>query len=370
MGQEVSCIYCGKCKNFCDAHIVPESLGKFKDMPKQKGLVCADCDHEIGKAEEQLAKCSSEAIFRVHLNIQGKKKHRKSSPFRRKHAGQGPIELKTKIPGRNYEVLVEPLGDGKNVHPLPQLVLLNSNGDHDHIMFQDPMKTTVQYLKNALQESSLKGNLRLETVGMTNEEVDYVFNLFKDMGIFINEEDIPDSEKFPGEQFYPNVPIHGPIVVDARYFRAIAKIGFHYFLQYSEYFSGREECFTPVKDFIRNGKGNAKQFVSQHRGNLVSDLNYGLRPKYYGHFIIGDFSNNMTTAYVQLFIGQDSNPPYYKVSLGKDCLHIQLEDTIFGHFFSYYPPGNRSRYTGEIQQLGATSRIAMPRSFRVNYLDG
>jgi hypothetical protein len=126
MSQEVSCIYCGKCKNFCEAHIVPESLGKFKNMPKQKSLVCADCDYEIGKAEEQLAKCSSEAIFRVHLDIQGKKKHKKSSPFRRKHAGQGPIELKTKIPGRNYEVLVEPLGDGKNVQPLPQLVLLNS----------------------------------------------------------------------------------------------------------------------------------------------------------------------------------------------------------------------------------------------------
>jgi hypothetical protein len=370
MAQETVCIYCGKSKSYCEAHIVPESLGKFKNQPKQKELVCSECDHEIGKAEEQLIKCGSEAIFRVHLNIKGKKKHKPSSPFRRKHTGQGPIELKTTFPGRNYEVLVEPLEDGQNVQPLPQLVLLNPDGEHACIRLPNPIEVTPEYLKNALRQSSLKGKLRVETVGMTNEEIDHVFGLFRNMGIFINEEDAEANRKSLGTQFYPNVLVRGSVKVDSRYFRAIAKIGFHYFLQYSEYFSGHENFFTLVKDFIRYGKGEIEHFVSQHHGNLVSDLNYGFRPKYYGHFIVGDFHNNMATAYVQLFIGRDSNPPYYKIALAKNCLHIKLEDAAFGHFYTYYPPENRSQYTGEMQQLGVANRIRMPKNFRVDYLDG
>ncbi len=363
--MEATCIYCGKSENLCEAHIVPESLGKFKNLPKQKKLICSKCDHEIGKAEEQLAKCSMEAIFKAHLNIKGKKKHKSGSPFHRRHAGQGPIELKAPFPGTNYEVLVEPLGDGKNVQPLPQLVLLDSKGDYDCIRLSNPKEITVEYLKNAINKLPLeKGRLRVETVGMTNEEIDYIFDLLKKIGGFINEE--PPS--FLEKQFYPKVPVHGPIRVDVRYFRAIAKIGFHYFLQYTECFSGHEDCFEPLRQFIKSGEGKIEQFILQQRGNLVSDLNYGFRPKYYGHFLIGDFRKNAATVYVQLFIGRDSNPPYYKITLATNCFHIKLEDETFGHFFCYYPPENRSQYTGEIQRLGAANKICMPDSFRVDYL--
>lgn len=360
MAQEVACIYCGKSKNFCQAHIVPECLGKFKGQPKQKKLVCSECDHEIGRAEEQLAKCGPEAIFRAHLNIKGKKKHKPTSSFRQSHAGQEPIELKAPFPGRDYDVLVEPLGDGKNTHPLPQLVLIDSEKNHYCIRLSKPEKTTIEYLREEIRKSSLKGNLRVETVGLTYDEIDFVFGLLKTMDMNFNEEPIPDHEKFPGAQFYPEVSVEGPIKVDARYFRAIVKIGFHYFLQYSDYFTGHEDCFIPVKRFIRYGEGEIEEFVTQHRGNLVSDLNYGLRPQYYGHFIIGDFRNNKATAYVQLFLGRDYNPPYNEITLAKNCLRIRLENRTFGHFYCLYPLENRRQYTGEIQQLGVANKIQMP----------
>lgn len=269
--------------------------------------------------------------------------------------------MKAPFPGTNYEVLVEPLGDGKNVQPLPQLVLLDSKGNYDCIRLSNPKETTLEYLKNSIRKSPVKeGKLRVETVGMTNEEIDYIFGLLKDIGIFINEE-LPFALE---KQFYPKVPVHGPIVVDIRYFRAIAKIGFHYFLQYIGYFSGHENCLTPLKQFIRHGEGKIEQFVLQQRGNLVSDLNYGLRPQYYGHFIIGDFRKNTATVYVQLFVGRDSNPPYYKITLATNCFHIRLEDETFGHFFCYYLPENRSQHTGEIQQLGVANKIRLPKYFR------
>jgi len=363
MEQEVICIYCGKSKNFCDAHIMPECLGKFKGLPLQKELVCSECDGQIGKAEEQLAKCGVEAIFKTHLNIKGKKKHKSTSSFRRKHAGQGPIELKTIYPGEDYKVLVEPIGDGENVQPLPQLVLIDSKKSHYCVRLPNPEKTTIEYVKKEICLSGLKGKLRIETVGLTNKEIDYIFGLLKLLDNSMNEESNPDHEH-PAKKVYPNVLVEGPIKVDVRYFRAIAKIGFHYFLQYSEYFNGHEECFLSLKQFIRYGKGEIENFVEQKRGNLVSDLKYGFRPKYYGNFIIGDFQDNRATAYVQLFIGQDSDPPYYKITLATNCLYTQLDKNTFGHFFSYNTPENRGQYTGEIQKLGVANKIQLPVIFR------
>jgi len=329
--------------------------------------VCAECDREIGKAEEQLARCGMEAIFKAHLRITGKRKHRPSFPFRRRYAGQGPIALKTRLPGTDYDVFVEPMGDGGNVRPVPQLVLLKPNGEHDCIRLPDPMNTTANYMRIALQKCPLKGDLRVETVALTNEEVDHIFELLKSIGAFLNEESTPSDVASPEKQFYPNMLVEGSVAVDARYFRAVAKIGFHHFLQYSGYFSGREACFTALREFIRYGKGKIERFVSQQRGHLVSDLGRGFRPSYYGHFVIGDFNKNTATAYAQFFIGRDNDPPYYRAALGKNCLLILLDSTVFGHFYSYYPPEERSQYTGEIQALGATHRIAMPDRFRVDY---
>jgi hypothetical protein len=363
------CIYCNQANDLCKAHIIPESLGSFNDLPKQKDLVCAACDNEIGKAEEQLAKCGFEAIMREHLGITGKKKHKKNSPFRRKYAGQGPIELKATFPGWNFEVLVEPMGDGKNTKPLPQLVLINTDGEYNSIRLAEPKKTSLENLKSALDCSSIKGDFRVIPIEMTDDEIDYIFNLLENIGTSF--ERLPDltDDVSPERKCYPSVLVKGSIAVDARYFRAIAKIGLHYFLQYSDYFSGHENCLGQIKRFIRYGEGKIEQFVNQERGSLVSDIKHGFRPKYYGHFIIGDFRNNTATAYIQLFIGHDANPPYYRITIATNCLLIILPDTTFGHFFSYYPPEKRSHYAGEMQPLGAANKIQMPNIFHANYLD-
>jgi hypothetical protein len=52
---ESACIYCENSEDLCEAHIVPETLRKFKNLPKQKKLICSKSDHEIEKAEEQIA---------------------------------------------------------------------------------------------------------------------------------------------------------------------------------------------------------------------------------------------------------------------------------------------------------------------------
>jgi len=69
---------------------------------------------------------------------------------------------------------------------------------------------------------------------------------------------------------------HGPIIygplsikftVNDRYFRAIAKIGFHYFLTKFPRFRGDEACFTEIRNFIMNGCpiDEIGKFVTQSR---------------------------------------------------------------------------------------------------------
>lgn len=364
MTKKKPCIYCGGPGPYSDSHIVPESLGKFKGQPKQKQLVCKGCDHEIGKAEEQLARCGPEAFHRVNLNIKGKKKHTRSFPFRRGYAGQGPLELSAPLPGREYEIWVEPVGDEENAQPVPQIVLKGPGGEWDRIRLPEPMKVTAEYLRNALGKSPVKGeDIRLETVGLSEREIDHVFSVIKGMGIWLRDE--PTATEPSGPRFYPNVCGKGRLIVDARYFRAIAKIAFQYYIEFSEQLCGYEDCFAPTKRFIRYGEGEIDTFVVQRRGYLVSDLKLGWRPSYYGHFIIGEIAEGVVKTYVQLFIGRDNDPPYYEVILSQGS-SILLDDSVFGHFYAYYPPDSRSQYTGEIQRLGATRKIRMPEAFRVD----
>lgn len=366
MGKKRPCIYCGGYGPYSDSHIVPESLGTFKGQPKQKQLVCRSCDHEIGKAEEQLARCSVEAFHRANLGITGKKKHARSFPFRRPYAGKGPIEISVPFPEGEYEVWVEPIGDGENAQPVPQLVLIGPGGEYDRIRLSEPMKVTTKYLRDALRKSPVKGeNIRLETVGLSEEEVEHVFSVMDRMGVLLPDGPGATDRSFSGFRFYPNVRGEGQVIVDARHFRAIAKIAFQYFIEFSGQLCGYEDCFAPVKRFIRYGEGRVEDFVVQRRGNLVSDLNFGFRPSYYGHFIIGEVARGVVKACVQLFIGKDNDPPYYEVILSK-CCTIVLDESAFGHFYAYYLPAERSQYTGEIQRLGATRKIRMPKRFGVD----
>ena len=131
-------------------------------------------------------------------------------------------------------------------------------------------------------------------------------------------------------------------------------------MAYYDGFGGSESVFDPVRRFIRYGDGETQSFVNQQRGNLVSDLDKGYRPKYYGHFLIGDVNNQRVMSFLQLFVGRDIDPPHYAVFLGRNPRSILLPTETFGHFYSYLEPNKRQSYAGTMQKLGATSRIIIP----------
>ena len=88
------CIYCNSDGSFSEEHALSRSLGEFRDSPMLINRVCAICNENIGKLEEQFGRSGPEAFFRRYLNIQGRDTHVKVNPFQRGSAGAKPIDFK------------------------------------------------------------------------------------------------------------------------------------------------------------------------------------------------------------------------------------------------------------------------------------
>jgi len=215
--------------------------------------------------------------------------------------------------------------------------------------------TTSERLKRDIESVELEKPWKLWFFGMTEQKQKEALRLLEDAGVITGEELKEDMSPC-------NKPVKSVtrVCVDKRYFRSVAKIGFLYFINYSDYFDGSESVFDGVRRFIRYGEGEIDCFVHQRRGNLVRELSKNFRPKYYGHFLIGSFCRNIIHAKVQFFIGRDSDPPYYEVILARDPFNISVPPETFGHFYVYFSPDQRQQYDGKMEKLGVSQRIIIP----------
>jgi len=352
MKSKSVCIYCGSEEQLCrQSHALPRALGAFKNQPSLKNRVCQQCDREIGKCEEQLVKCGPEAILRIVLGIKGRSGDSSTSPFRRAHAGRKALKFKTIYPGTNYEVLVEPIAGTKNIQILPQIVIVFPDGKCSQILMTDP-NMTVAELETSIRATGIKGKTNIWPIASTEEEEKRIFNLLHQSKFFMDE--IADENIKP---CLVNVEAAGDIFVDAGYFRAIAKIAFHYFLIHNSSYDGSESAFEPIRRFIRYGEGTIESFVKQKRRNLIAELDQGYRPKYYGHILMGIVNRQDIKGMIQLFIGHDIDPQYYEVYLGENPRQIFVPDERFGNFYCYFEPEKQGQYSGEIQRLFASNYI-------------
>jgi hypothetical protein len=141
--------------------------------------------------------------------------------------------------------------------------------------------------------------------GMTKEEfqkrvVATGVRFFKHVDISAAPEEIQWVESlFDGfamqakaEWVQPTGPIvYGPhtikFTVMDRYFRAIAKIGFHYFLTKFPRFRGDEPCFEGIRNFIIKDcpLDEIPRFVTYGIEPFVSQLREGQRLSVWGHLI-------------------------------------------------------------------------------------
>lgn len=351
-----ACIYCGGSdKKFCKAHILPLSLGAFENQPTLLNKVCAECDTEIGKCEDQFTHTGLAALLRSRIGLSQDKNR---SPFRRRFAGHGPIDMKIKYLATD-DVLLETDGVGDNelppAMPLPQLHLIYADGKKDCIRINPESFTPNEILH--VMKTGLK---QIAVFGVTNEEYKHICDVFCEAGLTLSgtKEIRPLTDK----SILP-VLAAGITTCDKRYFQAIAKIAFHYYLGMKLdncYLNGSEDVFSLFRRFIRYSEGDPESFVTQKKGYFVDDFRAGWRPPFYGHIFIAEVSNKCIKVKTQFFVGPDIDPPYYEVLLCQKPFIVSIQPTIFGHNYVYIDPSERKQYTGTMHQLGVNNRIIIP----------
>lgn len=356
MNSETKCVYCDAVNpKWAKAHVVPRLMGTFKNQPTLLKRVCAVCDKEIGKCEALLAKCTIEAVILKHIGIVGRHKDKSSPPFRRGHSGYPPIRMTTVLPGYEKEVRVEPIGDSKNVDILPQLILIDAQGNREELAINNPDCISLTVLSLLVKKCS-EGNIKeLEVIGISNEQFILIKHVFRKTGITF---DPADDAKIPPLQ--AQVLVKGCVTYDTRYFRAVAKIAFHYFLLHSKLFDGSESEFEMIRRFIRYGEGGECDFLEKNNQPIAQDPSGKDRPPYYGHVLRTEITSKSIAVCVQLFIGHDYKPEWYRVLLSQKKRVIFLQTEEFGHYYKYLEPDKRSHYDGVIENLTVAQIIKIP----------
>jgi hypothetical protein len=246
------------------------------------------------------------------------------------------------------------MGDSKNVDILPQLILIDKQGNREEIAVGDPNCISLGEWRMLLGRCHQGRVKDIDAIGLSNEQFALIVRVFRGNGLTF---DLPEETSI--QPFQGTAVVRGTVTYDARYFRAVAKIGFHYFLLHSQLFTGLEEEFDGIRRFIRYGEGHEGDFVAKGRGPLTYDPSGCDRPSYYGHVLRTDVSPKQIAVRVLLFIGHDHKPDWYGVILSRTKHLIFLASEEFGHYYRYIEPEETSQYDGVIERLTVAQTIVV-----------
>ncbi len=333
------CIYC-KSMDVSEEHHLPRCMGKFKGYVSLKDRVCNKCNGLLGKSDEQLCNSGFEGFFRQFLGIQGRKSHTKINPFYRGSSGGGRLEMVSKNPDDGREIQLE-VESGGTVRQLRHASLV-AEDDSTHVIPITDGMTPVQFRAkfDALGVKRFK-------VGDVYAEVGEIPWIQELMATLKFDKQTDWTIRNVGPIVYSGAAIK--VIVNSRYFRDIAKIGFHYFLTRMPQFTGAEPCFAGIRSFIASecGIDECQRFVSYNREQISLDIQRGHRLKNWGHMLAAQLDYLNLSAKVQLFVGPEFLPPVYTVRLGANPSRID-HSAASADFFAYFPEAERGEFDGEM----------------------
>jgi len=342
------CIYCPNPADSIE-HPLIAALGEFDGAPKLENRICEKCNNEtLGHLDEQYARCGPEAFLRRHYGIQGRSHHDRVNPYYRGSAGGQRLEMRAFDETLGADVLME--GENGQYKQLRQFIITDAGGNVHHLPVRedaDPRLLRKQY------ESMNIPNPRDVRMVAAPDETEQMWALARHLW--------PSSgspEMAPLATTY-NEPVT-TTTVNTRYFRAIAKMAFHYFLTQFPEFTGGEPLFADLRQFILNDdtpSDRLNDFISRRNHPLIVEmLTPGARPAgWRAHILAAEVKRGECLAHVQTFLTEDWQPLIYTVRLGRPTAG---RDRAAGHNYLYYADGPKGKYAGEAFPLLST-RIDM-----------
>jgi hypothetical protein len=340
------CLYCSSLANSLE-HVLPAAFGEFTGASNLENCVCGECNNKrLGVLDEQLARCGPEGFFRKWYGIEGRDHHDKVNPFYRGSAGGRRLEFSTFDPVLGVEVNLE-IENGQ-ARQMRELIFVESSGKTHHLPIRED--TTAERL---LQEFKKLGVVKPFEVRLSiaPEERGWVEPLLKQAW--------PESgfgEATLGSKDLKGLV--GKVQMNARYFRAFAKVGFHYFLTQFRNYTGHEELFSRLRQFISEDVEGpitrANEFIGLRQCPLLGEmLDPNIRPDgWRAHVLCAEVTPGGCFAHVQMFLTADWSAPIYTIRLAVDPTVVDARAA--GHVYRYYPDGARGRFLGEAECLQIT----------------
>lgn len=352
----MQCLYCPARGDSLE-HPLPAAFGEFRDAPYLENRICKPCNNKrLGVLDEQLTRCGPEALFRKFYGIQGRRTHESVNIFLRGSAGGHRVDLRSMDNALGVEVALE-IENGQ-ARQLCQIVFLEKSGKTHHLPLRQG--STADELLAAYHRLGVVDPCEDVRVFFGPDEKEWVETLIKQAWPTVTL-----GEGKLGSTSYQGAV--GTVVLTNRYFRSVAKIGFHYFLtQFADY-TGHERIFSSIRQFIQDetaGVDRANLFVGKREHPLLGEmLQPGVRPDgWRAHVLCAETRPGECLAYVQLFLTEDWPAPIYAVRLAQDAEIVDCRAT--GHAYMYFGDGAVGNLAGDALELGTTRANWAPPPFK------
>jgi hypothetical protein len=322
--------------------------------------LCESCNRALGQElDEELVRTGPIGFLRAAHGLRGRPDHAEVNPFLyRASSGEQPTSMRMPAPEGEGTVLSHFRRDdeGRRIaSALRQIVVKSSDGRFEHVPFSPAW--SADHLRRALRERGLEGAELVE--------------------VYLGEGETPDSEDvrrllsevfgaFKGAKVWYGLSddlmvkhVEAKIGITRKYLRAIAKVGFHYFVAMSPSYRGVEREFDPIRRLIRNDEGDLRTFIEPTTEHFMPQLRQGFRPQRPSHFFYVEVNAEHALARVQFFVGPDDLPRPSLIRLGNSPSRL-LARWMRSHWVKYYDQ-KTDGYDGEIEEMDVTPRrIILP----------
>lgn len=322
------CIYCQERESDAREHPVPQCLGGFHNFEPLLNRICQPCNEAIGReVEVEFARRSPEAVLRNLSWVKrgsrsGKNKRAPNRAFQPKRVGGQHLSLLALDPEEGHQILWEPDKLPNTIKPISQFVILDAVSCEPIQYIPVPAElTTLPELIEVFKKHAVTFPIPKVKVIVASGDEERIEGLLAAWGVTCI------FERRKGGL------VQGPKVsmgeVSPQYFRALAKIGFHYALKNIPTILGNEGAFRPLREFIRNGTGDWQKFLSSRETVESSDA-----PP--GHVLsVLAPSEGQIVVLMQFFVGSGTALRQWRLMVGKNPTVLHLNNQMCAHFFSY-----------------------------------
>lgn len=349
-GTRVNCIYCTVPIDLHRGqgdHVVPATLGRF-DGEFVFRRICPKCNSRIGKCEEQILRCAPEAYVRrmVQPNV---KRNRRGTGWAGANGMPPPKFLIDH--GDHHELVDGSTDDPRNVFPIDQLVIVDkAKGEHHLRLFPD------------LTAAQLRA--KIDSLGLTPSGKSYLYadDAAWPKYVALLNEIWPDSPVVQGETIEAGTHrMKGTteFTFHADYWRALAKIGFHYYLLNTRRgVRGDEPEFADLRRFIMEG-GDRDPFFTKPAAKFVMPFRElpdgsAILSSAWTHVLAADESYTAAVAMVSLFMGPVRLAPTYHVNLGRLRSPLVVPGARSTHLYLYDAEPGKGTFAGRVEMVSTT----------------